>query len=242
MNEKEITALLSSASASGARQGWRCPDETRLAAYVEGKPEDSLREEVEVHLADCAFCRGQVGFLARSGHLGPPPAVPVHLLAEAKGDRSPLLRVLRPATLALAGAGFVLAMFQIAPYPRQGTSPGGSRPATVPSGTRSEGNARISSGATDGPWIVRPREGQNLPRGALTLQWETAPTALFYTVQLVDQKGDVVWEGRSEGRSLTVPADAALAPGEPYFAWVLAHVRNGATVRSPAVGFRVAPD
>ncbi|MCC6129736.1 MAG: hypothetical protein IT186_07385 [Acidobacteria bacterium] len=243
MNDKEITALLSAASASSARQGWRCPDETQLADYVEGRLERSLREGVEVHLADCAFCRGQVGFLARAGRLEAPPAVPVHLLAEAKGDRSPLIRFLRPATLALAGAGFVIALFLIAPYPREGSSPGGSRPETIlPSESRSGGNARNGRGAADGPWIVRPLEGQDLRRGALTLQWETAPAALFYTVQLVDQKGDVVWEGRSEGQSLVVPPDAALAPGQPYFAWVLAHVQNGATVRSPAVGFRVAPD
>ncbi len=76
---------------------------------------------------------------------------------------------------------------------------------------------------------------------ALELRWEEAPEALFYTVQLVDPKGDVVWEGRADGARLAVPANAALAPGQPYFAWVLAHLRNGTTVRSPAVGFRLAP-
>ena len=60
-------------------------------------------------------------------------------------------------------------------------------------------------------------------------------------VQLVDSRGDVAWEGRTEGTRLAVPPAAALTPGQRYFAWVIAHLSSGATVRSPAVGFRLAP-
>jgi methionine-rich copper-binding protein CopC len=77
-------------------------------------------------------------------------------------------------------------------------------------------------------------------RNAVELRWDEGSGALFYTVQIVDPKGDVVWEGRTEDTHLTVPAAAPLVPGQPYFAWVLAHLRSGATVSSPALGFRLA--
>lgn len=122
-----------------------------------------------------------------------------------------------------------------APRLREGAAPGGS---AVPV----ERLVRNGPGETDSPWLVRPSEGELVARGSLALAWRGVPEALFYTVEIVDPNGDVAWEGRSESTRLAVPAGAPLVPGRPYFAWVLAHLRSGATVRSPAVGFRLAPD
>ena len=237
MSDDELTPLIPSASASGARRGWRCPDEEQLTAWVAGELPAARREKLKAHLADCAYCCGQVGFLARAGELGPPPAVPVHLLAAAQGERSPFqfFGRLRPATLVAAGAGLLLALLVASPWGRPGSFPAGAEPDRVVR------NGLTVPGPADAPWILRPSEGEIVARAALELRWKEAPGALFYTVQLVDPKGDVVWEGRADGARLTVPADAVLAPGQPYFAWVLAHLRSGTTVRSPAVGFRLAP-
>ncbi len=232
MSEPEITHLIPPASASGARPGWRCPDEERLAAWVEGRLPADLRESLENHLADCDFCCGQVGFLSRAREIGPPPAVPGPLLALASGGRQSRAFAFRPATVLAAAAGILLALLVASPW-----GPSGSIPA-VPEGDRS---VRTSRPAADAPWIVRPAEGESISLAALELRWEEAPGTLFYTVQLVDAKGDVAWEGRSDGTRLAVPADAALVPGQPYFAWVIAHLRSGTTVRSPAVGFRLSP-
>ena len=244
MSDDDLTARIPNASASGARRGWRCPDESLLAAWVDGKVTGARRDELERHVADCPFCCGQLGFLARANDLGPPPAVPAHLLAAARGERAPLFERIRPATLVAAGAGLLLALVVVSPWGRQGfpgisglesdgyESPAGPGPAR---------NVRTAPGADAVPRILRPAEGQSLPRTALELQWMESPGALFYTVQVLTAAGDVAWEGRAENARLAIPPAAPLVPGRTYFAWVLAHLPSGATVPSPAVGFRLAP-
>ncbi len=235
MSDDELTALISPAIASGARRGWRCPDDGNLAAWVEGRLPAARREKLEAHLSDCDYCCGQVGFLARAPKLGPPPAVPVSFLTAARAERTPSFGRLRPATLVAAGAGLALALLVATPWGRPGSLPAGAE------GDRAVRNGRTGPGPADAPWLVRPSEGEIVSPAAFELRWKEAPEALYYTVQLVDPKGDVVWEGRADGTHLVVPASAALSPGQPCFAWVLAHLRNGTTVRSPAVGFRLAP-
>jgi hypothetical protein len=245
MSEHDLTALIPPASRAGARRGRRCPDDERLAAFVEGTLAGASRETVLDHLAECEFCCGQVGFLARASELGPPPPVPAELLALARGERASLVRHLRPAAVLAAAVTVVATVLLFLQRERQASLPSllsdaGSSVSTpaVPPAERTVRNGR---GPADTPLLVRPAEGETVVRAALLLRWHGAPGALFYTVQLVDLKGDVAWEGRTEGDSLVVPAAAALSPGQRYFAWVIAHLSSGATVRSPAVGFRLAP-
>jgi hypothetical protein len=244
MNDHDLTSLIPPASSGGTGGRRRCPDEARLAAFVEGTLPSAVRETVVFHLADCAFCRGQVGFLVRAERLGPAPAVPTHLLTLARGERSWWTGRLRPATAVAAALGMALALFLVTSRGRRGILPAeGKLPGAAivtPSGIAPERSVRTSHGTAGAPRIVRPIEGESISRNAVELRWEEVSGALFYTVQLVDQKGGVVWEGRAEGAHLTVPAAAPLVPGQPYFAWVLAHLRSGATARSPAVGFRLA--
>ena len=245
MNEPGLTSRIPLANAAGARTGWRCPDEARLAAFVEGKLEGARHDEMESHLADCAFCLGQVGFLSRAGELGPPPAVPTHLLALAKGERPRLFGHLRPATLVAATASVVLALAVVWPRGREGPLvgiPSLDRPeAASPATPSAERILRNGQSATGDPRILRPSEGEIVPPAGMELRWREVAGSLYYTVQLLDSKGDVVWEGRTEAAHLALPTEATLAPGRTYYAWVLAHLPSGASVRSAAVGFRVAP-
>jgi hypothetical protein len=245
MSEHDLTALIPPASQAGARRGRRCPDEARLAAFVDGALADSARDVVADHLAGCEYCCGQVGFLARAAELGPPPPVPAALLARAQGERVSLVRHLRPAAAVAGTVTVVAALLLVVQRDRQWSlptlAPDSGTTVLAPASTAAERTVRNGRNPADAPLIVRPAEGETVPRAALELRWQDAPEALFYTVQLVDVRGDVAWEGRTEGTSLAVPAAAALAPGDRYFAWVLAHLPSGATVRSPAVGFRLAP-
>lgn len=233
MSDDRFPATLPPAGAPGARKGWRCPGDETLAAWADGTLPGPLRAKLEGHVADCAFCRGQLGFLARAADLGPPPAVPAHLLAAARGERGPLLLRLRPATLLAAGAGLLLALFVASPF--AGLS--GGRPDGPGAGREVRSDAPLDPS----PRLLRPAEGESVAPAALALRWTATPHALFYTVQVVDADGDVAWEGRAEATALSVPATAPLVSGRTYYAWVFAHLPSGATVPSPAVGFRLAP-
>lgn len=242
MNDAGFPTALRPGPSAGARKGWRCPDEARLASWAEGTLPEAARSYLETHVADCAFCRGQLGFLARAADLGPPPSVPARLLAAARGERAPLLGRLRPVTAAAAGATLLLALFVAGPWPGfSGAGPASGPGDTASAPPLSAREVRSAPAADAAPRIVLPEEGQAVPRARLALRWRSTPDALFYTVQVVDADGDVAWEGRSGGTSLSVPAATPLAPGRPYFVWVIAHLPSGATVPSPAVGFRLAP-
>jgi hypothetical protein len=242
MSQHDLTALIAAASRAGAQRGWRCPDEVRLAAFVDGTLAGGVREAVAEHLADCAFCCGQVGFLARASELGPLPAVPAALLALVQGEHAPLVRRLRPAVALAAAVTVAAAALLLIGREHPWHPPGRFEPARATEAPQgAERTARNGLIPADAPQLLSPAEGEAVPRAALLLRWLPAPGALLYTVQIVDARGDVAFEGRTEGTMLVVPATAPLAPGRRYFAWVLAHLPSGATVRSPAVGFRLAP-
>jgi hypothetical protein len=245
MSEHDLTTLIPSASCGGARRGRRCPDEERLTAFVGGTLSNDAREAMLDHLAGCGFCCGQVAFLARAAELGPPPAVPAALLALAQGDRGSAVRHLRPAAALAAAVTVVAALLLVGNWTRQEPLPipgsGSKAPAATPAPQGPERTLRNGRAPEQAPLLVSPAEGASLPRSSLVLRWHEAPGALYYTVQIVNARGDVAWEGRSEGTSLAVPAAADLVAGDRYFAWVVAHLPSGGIVRSPAVGFRLAP-
>ena len=245
MDDTQIASLIPRAGAAGAKPGWSCPDEAALAAYADGRLTGGARESLEGHISDCEFCCGQVGFLARAAELGPPPAVPAPLLAAARGERSWQAFGLRHLTALAATAGIVLAVVLASPTRDPGSLSTDPTSATIRSddpalaaGARPVRRARSPSST---PSLLRPVEGETVSPAGFAVRWEEVAGALFYTVQLVDRKGDVAWEGRADGTRLVLPPGAPLAPGQRYFVWVLAHLRSGATARSDAVGFGVAP-
>ena len=124
MKDHDLSSVLSIGSPSGSRRTWRCPDEARITAFVRGELPAERRQALHGHLADCAFCRGQVGFLVRAERIDPSPvSVPGHLLARARGERSHGCAALRPATVLVAGCTLVLALLQVAPLGRPHLSP-----------------------------------------------------------------------------------------------------------------------
>jgi anti-sigma factor RsiW len=94
MNENELTRALRSRR-SGEKRTWKCPDEMRLASYVDGTLSRWRRRRTERHLADCGFCMEQVAFLVHLEEAELPSDVPSALLARARKvvhEPSPLPR------------------------------------------------------------------------------------------------------------------------------------------------------
>jgi hypothetical protein len=90
MSERELTALFRSKK-SNSKGGWRCPDNNKLAAYVNGKS-TSERTSLESHFADCTACLETLAFLAQTVD-EPLEAVPANLLARARslGNKKPVV-------------------------------------------------------------------------------------------------------------------------------------------------------
>jgi hypothetical protein len=91
MSERELTALLRSKKRGNPKRGWRCPDNNKLAAYVNGQLANE-RKSLETHFANCTACLETLSFLAQSVD-EPLEAVPVNLLARARslGTKKPIV-------------------------------------------------------------------------------------------------------------------------------------------------------
>jgi hypothetical protein len=118
MEDGEIKKLLQ-AQPGQAERRWRCPDETKLAAYVSQRLSGSARNSVEAHVADCDFCLGQVAFLTQSADWVSAEAVPTQLMSRARklvtsAPRKPINLGWRGAVSAAAVACFALAFVLLA--------------------------------------------------------------------------------------------------------------------------------
>src|SRR6266849_2998520 len=66
------------------RRTWRCPDEMRLAAYVDHRLIARDQARLQRHLAGCGYCLGQVVALARLQDAPLPADIPASVVARAR--------------------------------------------------------------------------------------------------------------------------------------------------------------
>ena len=236
------------------QRGWFCPDESALAAYVDGKLEGGPRVKMERHLAGCEHCLGQVSFLVRMQGEDAGVPVPAGLLARAKElgaqQAGPVfLPGWRWAAVAgvTAGLAMVIAVSLrqpefTTPTPLPPTAPAVERAEpqgqTQPKGAPPD---KVRGPAAEAPSfeVVSPREGEILSREKVSFRWRPVRGAVSYDVRVVTEEGDLVWESRTEGNRAVLPASVPLEPGRKYFVWVVAQFPGGLTLKAQAVAFRI---
>jgi hypothetical protein len=74
----------------------------------------------------------------------------------------------------------------------------------------------------------------------LDFRWESLADAVFYDIRVVTAEGDLVLESKTEDAHLRMADDIPLQPGAKYFVSVRAHLREGKTVKSSIVSFRIS--
>jgi len=229
---------------------WRCPGEHLLAAYADNRLAGSEKDRVEDHLAGCAYCLDQVAFLARISEIRPPEEVSAALLARVREVESGISAGWRwPAwSWAAAGAAAVLAISVTLWWQQPG---GQAPPITLPSAVSQPPRVKpvpheslerdVRQGPSSAlPEVLSPSQGAVVALGSIEFRWTEVPRSLYYEVQLMTDEGSLVWEGRSESASLRAPGNIALNPGRIYYVSVRAHLPEGQSLRSPAVGFQIA--
>jgi anti-sigma factor RsiW len=264
MDERDLKRLLRAGRPSTGRRRWRCPDATRLAAYVEHRLSAAESVMVEAHLAGCPACLDQVVFLVRQPVAGHDP-VAAELLSRAVDlvpDRSRLWPALVPrwAGVAVATVCFLLvvtielrqpgtpALLETPPAPigapshaAAAAAPGGPAATAVhaPPPAAPPATVRKSAPGTLALRLVRPVEGATLSPHGPEFRWQPVPRTTFYEVQVLSEEGDVVWQTKVETTAARLPSGHRLRAGTKYFVWVRAHLSSGGSVRSAAVSFRV---
>jgi hypothetical protein len=117
-----------------------------------------------------------------------------------------------------------------------------SSPIIRPAGPKHEPSApsiRNSETANGTPNLLAPRDGSSTKRGALTFRWQGIPDAVFYEISIMTVSGDVVVSRQTEGQSLDLTGDLSSQTSARHFVSVRAHMRDGRTIRSRIVSFRV---
>ena len=127
------------------------------------------------------------------------------------------------------------------PEPRNPHLIAKSSPASRTSETKHESAPviRNSDGANGAPNLLSPREGSVLKRGSIPISWQKVPEVVSYDVSIMTASGDIVISRQSENESINLPSDLPLQAGEKYFLSVRARLRDGRTIRSSVVSFRV---
>jgi hypothetical protein len=97
-----------------------------------------------------------------------------------------------------------------------------------------------SVGQSLSPTILFPRDGLTVRRSELDFRWQPVADTVFYDVTVVTAAGDPIRETKTEDTHLRLADDIQLVPGGKYFVSIRAHIREGKTVKSKIVSFRIA--
>jgi hypothetical protein len=254
MIDRIIGSLLRKESIGPPRRGWRCPNETTHAAYVDARLSGSPKLQFERHLADCCYCLNQVAALVRLQAEDAPSDVPPELILKARalverpGRRAPE-PLLRWGAVAAAAASIVLVVVTTHRQPHSSTTVSPTQPlrppAVLPAPSMPTPQPAtpptIRSQESPAPTLqlVYPREGSVLALRDLEFRWKPVPGALYYDIRVVTQEGDMIWEGRAEGTRAKLPSNTSLKAGEGFFVRVRAYLPEGKTITSRTVGFKV---
>jgi hypothetical protein len=260
MNEREIEELLKAQGPSDKRRGWRCPDENKLAAYVNGQLQPEKRNGLEAHIADCKSCLQTLTFLTRTLDTPESSFVPAHLLVRARGlvDEQRVRGWQWQWTMATATACILIVVgvvvwrtrSQLSPTPpsdlvaQQQPSPEVRPPAVNASTPLPESSSALQKpkpvetpqrsvrGENDEavPTLISPREGAVIKGGQPSFSWKSVTGATLYEVRVVTEDGAPVLSESTTGTQLNLNT-AALPPGK-YFVTIVARLGGGRTVKA----------
>lgn len=137
MDEQLLKDLMRQDKVRPRARGWCCPDEARISAYVDGRLEESARNSMSAHFADCDYCLSQLSFLAESADWQSFEQVPVDLLVKARGlvkeNRRPRFALRwTTATAVAASLLFIFAIVFTWKYYRERTTSGEQTVAQQP--------------------------------------------------------------------------------------------------------------
>jgi hypothetical protein len=236
---------------------WSCPRDSQIAAYADHQLAGRAKERVEAHLADCDFCRDQVGYLIRSAStaLPEPPADSLLRRAKKLGEERPGAErralwqwgKIAAATACLVVIGTVALRNKPAGPTRSPANAPMVLPTQPPAQIAPPSPVAMTPRPTERgghktvlePTLDFPPAGGMVPEGNIDFRWEPVAGTLDYEIKLLTEEGDMVWTDITQASSLRLPADVKLEAGKRYFVQVRANLAEGKSVQSPPIAFTV---
>jgi len=237
MNQEELASLLRATSGVARDRTPACPNEDRLAAYVDGDLASADAETLQLHLADCESCLATVGFLARDRDAGDEPVSETDLARARQLVKAPPARWTRLAPARWATAAMVLVAIGAVTQFSRVSETGHNGLEIAPEARTTRSSSGSQSAALQ---VLIPGAGATVDAKQLEFRWSEVPGSRYYDVRIVTEAGDLVAEQRVAGTDWQ-PADSLhLNPGSEYFVHVEAHPSEAKTISSDHVPFLVS--
>jgi hypothetical protein len=236
--EKRLTRVFRARSERTQRR-WGCLTETEIAAFADQRVADREKARVESHLDRCLYCREQVAFLADQNQAESLSAVPAEWMARAQAlagsrGRGSVIWRWQWGAAAAAMACVALVIVVTLRVPREKI-----RSVPEPS-TREAPTVRSGENIPSRPELISPVPGATVPAHAVEFRWKPVDGAREYSISVATTAGDLVWEQQTEATTANLPFDVKLVPGQKYFVWIRAYLKEDKAVRSRAVPFIIS--
>ncbi len=232
MNKKTAAELLTLQGAPLGERTRFCPDDETIAAWFEARLENVRQESLRGHLADCGYCRGRLGMLARLRNDDPLPRVASDVIAGAKRLASGTARTRRWAP-AWAAAAVAAIAFGVLTFQSVMLNP---PPVAV------EGEAPQVRGIevdVAAPRILSPAADSVVEPGALEFRWSPVAGSLYYELFVLSDAGDLLVHERVDDTRWRAPSALGLEPGAEYYVHVEARFQDDGKADSGHSPFRV---
>lgn len=233
MDSNRLESLLGKRTSDPGGRTPDCPDEHRVAGYVDGRLGAAEREEFERHLADCTHCLDLVGLLCRErdSEAGAEPARPV--ARRSALNQSPARRTWRFAPQWAAAAALVVVVPLLLQLGRNLDAGQGGQGRPEPPATRAPATGKFLLE------VVAEPAASPLDARRPAFRWSEVSGSPYYDVRIVTDAGDVIARDRVIGTRWRTPEQVDLRPGAAYFIHVAAYPAGAKAVSSGHVPFAV---
>ena len=188
-----------------------CVSPEAMLSLLRREGTEEQRLEVLDHVMGCGPCRSEFELLRAIEQAG---------AATTKRARPAVLQFPRRFAVPLALAASLILV------------------VTVGQRLRSAGGADVERGRTDGITLLGPPP-EISPGTSPTFAWKPVPGAERYELEVLDEKGTVVFGAKTSETSVTVSDPVLSAPGKSYHWWVRATTASGDQRASAARSLRI---
>lgn len=229
---KRLSKLLDLQDQSVGQRSLFCPDDDVIGAYFDMTLEASRRENVTRHLADCRYCRGRLGMLARLEEDDSQHVVPQDHMARAKQIAD--VRPRKPWRSAPAWAAAAAILLAVGIWAVQVQEPAPTIEAPDARQLRSADPLALE------PRILLPIEDALVDPAKFEVRWTPVTGSLHYELYVMSDAGDLLVHERLDETSWSPTAPLPLTPSGEYYLRVEAHLEDATTVSTGHVLFKVS--
>lgn len=207
-------------------------------AFLADELSTERRETAEVHLSDCSACRRQISIMLseiKTEETLPLPEslkqkakqIPLRQTSEKQNFFTTFLAFFQKPAAVAAGVVLLIALASIAFIALREKNP-----------LQKDEKFRQGNSSANKPQLLSPISDSSIETTKIDFRWSKVINALSYTVVVLDEKGDILFQKSTTQESLSMDAAALnLANSRHFFWFVRVKLADGTTSNSDSSKF-----